>query len=112
MKITAKTLMVSFETEVKLGNNDAIELTLIHQAFIDESKDGSISVDLDLSSDVTNVKFLGIELESPTFKSFKKLKEQLLEMGIDVNNLINEKEKELINSGLEDKIKLMFAGKF
>jgi hypothetical protein len=32
MKITNKTLMVGFQTEVKLGNNDAIELTLIHQA--------------------------------------------------------------------------------
>ena len=38
MKITSKTLMVSVETEVKLGNNDAIELTLQHQAFIYENK--------------------------------------------------------------------------
>jgi hypothetical protein len=45
MKITSKTLMVSFETEVKLGNNDAIELTLQHQAFIGE--DG-IDVEIDL----------------------------------------------------------------
>jgi hypothetical protein len=28
MKITNQTLMVGFETEVKIGNNDAIELTL------------------------------------------------------------------------------------
>jgi hypothetical protein len=111
MKITAKTLMVGFETEVKLGNNDAIELTLVHQAFIYESKDGSISVDLDLSSDITNVKFLGIEVE-PGYKSFKEFKDTLSKLGIDLNALINEKEKELINSGLEDKIKLMFAGKF
>ena len=36
MKITSKKLMVSFETEVKLGNNDEIELTLQHKAFIGE----------------------------------------------------------------------------
>jgi hypothetical protein len=30
MKITNKTLMVNFDTEVKLGNNDAIELTLVN----------------------------------------------------------------------------------
>jgi hypothetical protein len=34
MKITGSTLMVNFETEVKLGKNDAIELTLQHGAFI------------------------------------------------------------------------------
>jgi hypothetical protein len=28
MKITSQTLMVGFETEVKIGNNDAIELTI------------------------------------------------------------------------------------
>jgi subtilisin-like proprotein convertase family protein len=112
MKITNKTLMVSFETEVKLGNNDAIELTLIHQAFISKNKEGGIDIDLELGIDVDNIKFLGIELESPTFKSFKKLKEQLLEMGIDVNNLLFEKEKELRDSGIEDKLKLMFKDKF
>jgi hypothetical protein len=111
MKITAKTLMVGFETEVKLGNNDAIELTLVHQAFIYESKDGSISVDIDLSSDVIDIKFLGIEVE-PDYKSFKEFKDTLSKLGIDLDVLIDEKEKELINSGLEDKIKLMFAGKF
>jgi hypothetical protein len=112
MKITNTTLMVNFETEVKLGNNDAIELTLIHQAFISKSKEGGIDIDLDLGIDVDNIKFLGIELESPTFKSFKRLKEQLLEMGIDVNNLIIEKEQDLIDSGIEDKLKMMFKDKF
>ena len=63
MKITRKTLMVNFETEVKLGNNDAIELTLQHIAFISENKDGSVSVDLDLGVDYSDVKFLGIEID-------------------------------------------------
>ena len=112
MKITSKTLMVNFETEVKLGNNDAIELTLIHQAFISKNKEGGIDIDLELGIDVDNIKFLGIELESPTFKSFKKLKEQLLEMGIDVNNLISGKLKELSESKIEDELKLMFKSRF
>ena len=110
MKITGKTLMVGFETEVKLGNNDAIELTLIHQAFIYESKDGSISVDIDLSSDVIDIKFLGIEVDS-SYNGFKQFKSQLKDLGIDLDQLIDEKEKELANSGLEDKLKLMFRDK-
>jgi hypothetical protein len=111
MRITNKTLMVGFETEVKLGNNDAIELTLVHQAFIYESKDGSISVDIDLSSDIINIKFLGIEIK-PSYNEYKKFKEQLKDLGIDLDKLVNEKEKELINDNLEEKLKLMFAGKF
>jgi hypothetical protein len=63
MKITSKTLMVGFETEVKLGKNDAIEMTLVHQAYISEGVDGSVCVDLDLGIDVQNVKFLGIGIE-------------------------------------------------
>jgi hypothetical protein len=106
MKITNKTLMVSFETEVKLGNNDAIELTLQHQAFIGE--DG---IDIDLGIDIKDVKFLGIEIEND-YQTFKDFKANLLKLGINLNELIMEKEQELMNSGLEDKLKLMFKDKF
>jgi hypothetical protein len=98
--------MVNFETEVKLGNNDAIELTLIHQAFISRDKLGGIDVDIDLM-DVDNVKFLGIAIEEG-YSGFKKFKETMLTLGVDVNKLINEKEKELIQSGIEDELKEMF----
>jgi len=111
MKITSKTLMVGFETEVKLGNNDAIELTLQHQAFIFEKKDGGIGIELELGMDVTDVKFLGIAIE-PGYTAFKKFKSQLEELGIDLDGLIDEKEKEIAESGIEDKLKLMFKDKF
>jgi hypothetical protein len=110
MKITSKTLMVGFETEVKLGKNDAIELTLVHQAFISEGIDGGIHVDIDLSADVTDVKFLGIKIEN-SYTAYKQFKTQLKELGIDLDELITEKEKELVSSGLEDKLKLMFIDK-
>ena len=48
MKITRTTLMVTFETEVKLGNNDSIELILEHQASISRDKLGGIDVDLEI----------------------------------------------------------------
>lgn len=111
MKITEKTLMVGFETEVKLGNNDAIELTLLHQAFIYDKKDSGVGVDLDLSIDIINVKFLGVAIEN-NFNTFRDFKESLMKLGIDLDKLIKEKEQELINDGLVDKLKLMFAGKF
>jgi len=106
MKITRKTLMVNFETEVKLGNNDAIELTLEHNAFIYESKSGDIEVDIDLGVDVLNIKFLGIPIEQGYFE-YVEFKKSLIKLGIDLEKLIEEKEQELIDNGLEDKLRLM-----
>jgi hypothetical protein len=110
MKITGKSLMVNFETEVKLGNNDAIELTLQNIAFISESKDGSLSVDLDLGIDYLNIKFLGIEIDKG-FDSFQEFKTTLSTLGINLDELLNKKEKELATSGLEDVLKLMYKGR-
>ena len=106
MKITSKTLMVNFETEVKLGNNDAIELTLLHNAFINESKSGGIEFDIELSVDVIDVKFLGIPIEEG-FREYREFVKSLLGLGINLDELIEEKEKELIENGLEDKLRLM-----
>jgi hypothetical protein len=106
MKITNKTLMVSFETEVKLGNNDAIELTLQHQAFIGEE-----GIDIELVIDITDVKFLGIEIEKG-YKAYHEFKANLLKLGIDLEELVNEKIKELNEEEIENKLKLMFKGKF
>jgi hypothetical protein len=110
MKITGKTFLVNFETEVKLGNNDAIEMTLVHHAYISEGDDGSVCVDLDLGIDVQNVKFLGIGIEK-SYRAYLEWKIQLLKLGIDVDKLVNEKESELVTSGLKDKLKLMFIDK-
>jgi len=109
IKITSKTLLVNFETEVKLGKNDAIELTLVYQACIYESKNG-IDCDLELA-DFTNVKFLGMPIEEG-YKQFSKFKEQLLALGIDLNKLIDEEEKRLMNNGLKSIIFSMFKDKF
>jgi hypothetical protein len=110
MKITATTLMVSFETEVKLGNNDAIELTLQHQAFISKGKE-EMDIDLDLGIDIIDVKFLGVGIETG-YNAYKEFKDTVLKLGIDLNKLVDEKLKELSESKIEDKLKLMFRDKF
>jgi hypothetical protein len=107
MKITHKTLMVNFETEVKIGRNDAIEATLVHQAFIYRDKNGVVDVELD-SVDTVNVKFLGIAIEE-SYSAFKEFKTTMLTLGIDVNKLINEKELEISKSDVKDNLKLMFG---
>jgi hypothetical protein len=110
IKITGKTLLVSFETEVKLGKNDAIELALVYQAFIYEDKNDNIDCDLELA-DFTNVKFLGIPIEEG-YKQFNQFKSQLLALGINLDKLVNEEEKKLMNNGLKSIIISMFRDKF
>jgi hypothetical protein len=109
MKITQKTLMVNFETEVKIGRNDAIEATLVHQAFIYRDKNDVVDVEIE-SVDTVNVKFLGIAIEE-SYSAFKEFKATMLTLGVDVNKLLNEKELEISKSGVKDNLKLMFGDK-
>ena len=107
MKITNKTIMVTIESDVTIGNNNAIEATLIHQAFISRDKLGGIDVDLDFA-DITNVKFLGMDIKDG-WDGFKDFKVKMLELGIDVNKLIDEKERELFGGmGFEDNLKFLY----
>ena len=107
MKITNKTIMVTIESDVTIGNNDAIEATLVHQAFISRDKLGGVNVDLEFA-DIINVKFLGIELENG-WDGFKDFKVKMLELGIDVNKLIDEKERELFGGmGFEENLKFLY----
>jgi hypothetical protein len=110
MKITATTLMVNFETEVKLGNNEAIELTLVHQAYISKGKEG-MDIDIDLGIDITDVKFLGVEIETG-YNAYKEFKDTVLKLGIDLDKLIDGKLKELSENKIKDELELLFKSRF
>ena len=106
MKITNKTLMVSFEHDVTVGN--AIEATLIHQAFIFESeKTGKIEIELDFA-DVDNIKFMGIPIEEG-YNAYKNFKETMKSLGIDVKVLIDEKAKELITDENVETLRQLYC---
>ena len=105
MKITSKTLMLSFEHDVTVGN--AIEATLVHQAFVFESeKTGKIEVELDFA-DVDNVKFMGIPIEEG-YTGYKKFKTKMLELGIDVDKLMDEKAAQLITDEDVETLKQLY----
>ena len=109
MKITDKTLMVNFENVVKLGNNDAIELKLLHQAFLSRNKSDEIKIDIELV-DVEDVKFLGIAIETG-YKSYVQFKDRMLEFSIDVQKLINQKAAEWEGETTKSLLKIIFADK-
>ena len=106
MKITNKLMMVTLETDVTIGNNNAIELTLIHQACISRDKLGGVAVDFDLM-DFTNIKFLGMDIKDG-WDGWKDFKTKMLELGIDVNDLINKKCNEIESEQTIKNLKLIF----
>ena len=50
-------------------------------------------------------------IEPPIFAGHERPGKIIKDLGIDLDKLIDEKEKELANSGIEDKLKLMFKDK-
>ena len=102
MKITNKTVCIHFEHNVKVGTNGAIEATIEHQAWVYKNNDGVINIDLDFA-DVRDVKFLGIAVEGG-YEGYKKFKTTMKELGIDVDQLIDNAAAELITD--EDMIRL------
>jgi hypothetical protein len=104
MKIESKSLCVNFTHDVVVGN--AIEATLVHMAWIHESKNGSVNVEVDFS-DIENVKFMGIPIDG--HEGFRKFKTTMLGLGIDVDKLIEEKESQLITDDIVKQLKQMYC---
>lgn len=107
MKITQKTMMVTLENTVTIGNNNAIELTLVHQAFISRDKLNGIDVDIELV-DYTDIKFLGMDIDGG-FNGFIDFKAKMLDLGIDVDKLIDEKATALFEDmNMEKNLVFLF----
>lgn len=106
-KIRSKTLFVNVEDTIKVGNNDAIEVTVQHQIIAFEKTDGGVGVDIDFT-DIVDVKFLGMPVEGG-YSGYKKFKAQMLELGIDVDKLIDEKIDGIIETETINEVKRMFS---
>ena len=107
MKIKGKTLLVSVENEIKVGRHNAIEATVEHQIIAYDANDGSIGVDVDFI-DITNIRFLGMPIDTG-YEAYKKFKEQMLELGINVEELVEEKTQGMVSNKEIFEVKKSFA---
>lgn len=103
MRITGKVLQVSFEHDVTIGN--AIEATLVHMAWIGPYK-GEMNVDLDFA-DIINVKFMGVPI-AEGYDAYKKFKSSMMDLGIDVTKLFDEKATQLITDENIETLKKLY----
>ena len=106
MKIKSKTLHVCFTHDVTLGHNGSIEATLEHFAFISEGKNGEIDIDMDFT-DVHNVKFMGMPIEKG-WEGYKKFKASMLQLGINVDELMDDKAAEIITDEEFEQLKALY----
>jgi len=102
MKVTSKLMMLNVEHQIAVGN-DAITATVIHQICLSKGEEDEINVDIDLM-DITDIEFLGIKIDDG-YKEFQKFKSQMNEMGVDVDDLIDEECVGLITTGDIQKLK-------
>ena len=91
--IKSKTLLVNVEHNITVGNNDSIEATVVHQIIAYSDEEGhtrfdDVEVEVEFI-DVVNVKFLGNKIKDG-YDGFNKFKASMLELGINVNELIDE----------------------
>lgn len=107
MKIRGTNLTISVEHDIKIGNNDAIEATVVHQIHLFESKEkDNIEVEIDFG-DIFNVKFLGMPIEEG-YTAYRKFRSQMLELGIDVRELVEEECVGIISNKDIEEIKNKF----
>ena len=102
MKITSKTLMVNIVNDIKLANG-MISLTVEHQAYLNESKDGSVGVDIELM-DWYNIEFMGMPVND-----IKIFKTHLSGLGVDFNEMMNNECSELFSIENIETLKEMFV---
>ena len=91
--IKSKTLLVNVEHDITVGNNDSIEATVVHQIIAYSDEEGhtrfdDVEVEVEFI-DVVNVKFLGNKIEEG-YDGYNKFKASMLELGINVDELIDE----------------------
>ena len=97
---------VKIVNEVKVGNNDAIEATVEHQIIAYDKKDGSVGIDTEFI-DIYGVKFLGMPINTG-YEAYRGFKKQMLELGVNVEELVDEAVKGIVSKKEEFDVKKMF----
>lgn len=100
INITSKTLMVDIENDITL-HNGAITMTVLHQAYVNQGKDGEVYVDVELA-DYSNVKFLGKEVHYST------LKLNLKHFDIDLDVLVQISVEDIVTDEDVEYLKQMY----
>jgi hypothetical protein len=85
MKNVSKSLFVNVTNEIVCGNG-SFKADVIHQIIVDSDEKG-IGCDVDFI-DIENISFMGMPIKG--YDEYRKFKEKMNEMGIDIDEMIDE----------------------
>jgi hypothetical protein len=85
MKSVSKMLFVNVTNEIVCGNG-SFKADVIHQIIVNGDGD-NIVCDVEFL-DIDNITFMGMPING--YSEYKKFKAKMLEMGIDINEMVDE----------------------
>ena len=106
MKIISKCIYINLEENITLLNG-SIQMKLIFQAIIYESKDNKCIVEFEVM-DFEDIVYWGKAIDLP----FVKLSANLKELGVELNDLIDEQFDLLITDELKNKLLTPFVNAY
>jgi len=104
-EIESKFLMINLRNPITIGDS-GIRMDVIHQISLFENNNGEMGCDVEFV-DIQNVKFLGIPIGN-TYNDFKNFKNKIQELGIDIDQLIDNECEGIISSDQIIKLKLKY----
>ena len=86
MKNVNKVLFVDVKNDIICGNG-SFEATVSHQIIVSGSEKYNINCDVEFL-DIENITFMGMPIKE--YSEYTKFKEKMLEMGINVEEMVDE----------------------
>jgi hypothetical protein len=106
MKISSKCIFINLEENITILGG-SIQMKLIFQATIYQGKDNKCIVDFEIM-DFEDILYWG----KPIDLSFSKLSSNLNELGVEINDLIDEQFDLLITDELRNKLLTPFVNNY
>ena len=86
MKNVSKMLFVNTSNDIICGDG-SFKATVIHQLVVTEGEENKVDVDVNFL-DIENIKFMGMPING--YSEYGKFKAKMEEMGIDIEEMVDE----------------------
>ena len=101
MKEVSKVLFVNVENEIICGEG-SFKATVIHQIIASKGKEGKVGIDVEFM-DIENISFMGMPIKG--YDGYKNLKAKMGEMGIDIEEMVDEACVGIVSNEVIESVK-------
>jgi hypothetical protein len=101
MKVGSKLLFVNLENEIVCGDG-SFKATVIHQIIASKGEEGKVDIDVEFM-DIENISFMGMPIKG--YNGYKEFKAKMSEMGIDIEEMVDEACVGIISNEVIESVK-------